>query len=115
MGAGVADLGGLWALALLSLPLSAPLYLHVSAWGRGEGLAAGRAFTVGLRWTGERDAPELDPPAPGAGAGGAPGEAPAGGALLPSSAPPPAVAPRAPGGGLSPLSPGAPGGGPRAL
>jgi len=88
----------------LTLPLSAPLYLCSSAW-LSEGGSAERAFTVGLRWTGET---ELMEQAPANSSGSAPGApSPPSGPHLGS--PNRSGAPLSP---LSPLSPRSPGGSP---
>ena len=73
LGGGLEWLGGRIGLSGgLSLPLSAPLYLVGSAWLDLEGGAEGRVFSVALRWTGERVAPELAPPKASEGSRGAP-------------------------------------------
>ena len=46
---------------LVQVPLSAAIHLHASAWIRQDPYDD-RLITVGLRWTGEKSAPELDPP-----------------------------------------------------
>jgi hypothetical protein len=63
LGGGLEHLGGRIGLSGgVSLPLSAPLYLVGSVWLDLEGGAEGRMFSVAMRWTGERIAPELAPP-----------------------------------------------------
>lgn len=64
------DAGG--ALGWVKVPLSAPLYLELSAWyprrlrvvqsTQFDAAQAGRMFSVALRWTGEREAPEREAP-----------------------------------------------------
>ena len=51
-------------ISTAELPLSAPLYLTLSAWALDLGSGGGRSFTVGLRWTGETVSPERDAPKP---------------------------------------------------
>jgi len=89
----------------LNLPLSASLYLRLSAWLSAAEQLPERVFTVGLCWTGEeelKELPALNSPTPDGGGGGS----------RPSSAPPlggPQGAPLSPsrpsGAPLSPLSP----------
>ena len=88
----------------LTLPLSAPLYLCSSAWLSG-GAESERAFTVGLRWTGETELMERPPANPSGGSSG-------GSPSAPSGPQPHLGSPSRSGAPLSPLSPRSPGANP---